>query len=52
MNPCDIDARVLFMIKVSENIKINLKYFEKGVDKCEKFDIMKLQKRKRNTKRK
>lgn len=37
------------MVKVSENIKINLKYFEKGVDKYEKFDIIKLQKGKRNT---
>lgn len=37
------------MRKVSENIKTNSKCFEKGVDKCEKFDIIKLQKGKRNT---
>ena len=35
--------------KLSENIKINKKYFEKGIDKLKMFDIMKLQKTKEFT---
>ena len=29
--------------KLSESIKINIKYLEKAIDKWKKFDIMKLQ---------
>ena len=35
--------------KLSENIKIIKKYFEKGIDKLKMFDIMKLQKTKEFT---
>lgn len=37
--------------KLSENIKIIKKYFEKGIDKLKMFDIMKLQKTKEFTKK-
>ena len=32
-----------FGCKLSESIKINIKYLEKDIDKWKKFDIMKLQ---------
>lgn len=37
--------------KLSENIKIIKKYFEKGIDKLKMFDIIKLQKTKEFTKK-